>query len=205
MRQDGSEAAGMKRLMNSLSAPFCLAVGLLVAGCQEPGNDRASSGNAESGAVAFRAVGVRNTFTPGGEGMPDMSGVYCSGQPTPDQFRALAESGVRRVISLRKASENGAGFEEDLATSAGIEFVRMPIDGKTDITVDNAKQLAELVADGSKPVVVACGSSNRVGALFALKAHFVDGLPADKAMQFGRDCGMTRLEPVVQQLLSGPR
>ena len=50
-------------------------------------------------------------------------------------------------------------------------------------------------------VLFSCGSSNRVGALFALKARLLDGKSPDEAIAIGEACGMTRLEPVVRQAL----
>ena len=52
------------------------------------------------------------------------------------------------------------------------------------------------------PVLLHCGSGNRVGALLALAAFHVDGRPADAALQYGLDSGLTRLEPVVRDHLS---
>jgi protein tyrosine phosphatase (PTP) superfamily phosphohydrolase (DUF442 family) len=156
----------------------------LVAACTAPVADPAQ----------FRALGIAHSFT------PDLDGVFCSGQPTEAQFAGLPAAGIRRAVSLCAATEAGAGFEEQQAAAAGVEFLRIPIQGAADVTVERARQLAAAVA-GGEPVLVYCRSSNRVGALLALKAHFVDGLPAAQALQLGRQCGLTRLEPAVRTSL----
>jgi hypothetical protein len=46
-----------------------------------------------------------------------------------------------------------------------------------------------------------CGSGNRIGALFALMAFHLEGESADRALQVGREAGLTRLEPVVRERL----
>ena len=45
-------------------------------------------------------------------------------------------------------------------------------------------------------------SGNRVGALFALRAHWLQGLPAVEALAVGRRYGLTKLEPLVMQILA---
>ena len=46
-----------------------------------------------------------------------------------------------------------------------------------------------------------CGSGNRVGALLALKAFWLDGGSAEEALEVGLAGGVTRLEPTVRELL----
>lgn len=125
------------------------------------------------------------------------------GQLSRKQMEALHTLGYTRFISLRPADEEGAGWEEKFAAEEGLTFERIPVAGGAGVTVDNAKLLADaLPAAGSdEKAVVYCASGNRVGALLALKAHFLDGRPADEALQFGLDAGLTRLEPVVRESL----
>lgn len=128
-------------------------------------------------------------------------GLLCSGQPTPEQFPKLKQAGIDRVISLRAENESGTGWEERGAPLAGLEFVRFVIEGAEDLTPEKAKEFANLLGDGSR-TLVACGSSNRVGALFAMKARFVDGKTADEALAIGKACGLSKLEPAVKEALS---
>ncbi len=149
---------------------------------------------AEPAPQQFLSLGIANSFAPG-------NGVFCSGQPTEEQFAKLADAGIVRVISLRAAEEKGSGWEEAKARELGIGFVRIPVAGEAGITVDNAQALARQLAAAPGPVLVSCASSNRVGALFALKAHYVDGKPADEALAFGRSCGLVKAEPTVAKIL----
>jgi len=125
-----------------------------------------------------------------------LPGVLAAGQLTPEQMTALHEAGYRSFISLRVADERGAGWEEEYSETNGIHFVRMPIAGKAGIDEAHARELGTLMDAETKPMVVYCGSSNRVGALFGLKAHFVDGTPAEEALALGMASGVTSLEPV---------
>ncbi len=125
-----------------------------------------------------------------------------AGQPTPEQFEQLAKLGVRRMICLRPATEPGSGWEERKASELGVTFVRLPIAGSDDVTVDNAKQLAAVMARLAGAVtMVCCANSNRVGALIALKAFHVDGKTAAEALAIGKACGLRGLERRVMQQL----
>lgn len=127
--------------------------------------------------------------------------LMCSGQPTPEQFPKLAAAGVRRIVCLRKATESGTGWEEKQAPHDGIEFVRFVVEGPKDLTEEKAREFAALV-DGDTPTLVACGSSNRVGAMMALKAKFVDGKSKDEALAIGKANGLKAMEPAVVEALS---
>ena len=146
-------------------------------------------------AEAIAALKVAN-FSKGPE-----ESLMCSGQPTPEQFQKFAAAGVQRVVCLRKKTESGTGWEEDLAPHSGIEFVRFVVEGPKDLTEAKAREFATLVDSGA-PTLVACGSSNRVGAMMALKAKFVDGKSKEEALAIGKAHGLKALEPAVTEALS---
>lgn len=141
----------------------------------------------------FLALGIANAA------VAPMPQVFCSGQATAEQFAKLPGVGITRVVSLRPASEPGTGWEEAKAKELGIEFVRLPITGADDLTDANVDALSRALA-AQGPTLVACGSSNRVGALLALKARR-DGSTPEQALQIGKQCGLNKLEPVVKQKL----
>ncbi|GAB4140305.1 MAG: sulfur transferase domain-containing protein [Planctomycetota bacterium] len=131
--------------------------------------------------------------------LPD---IWSSGQPTQEQFDQLPAMGIHRVIQLRPASENGTGWEEERARTSGIEFVRIPVAGAEGLTRANVDQLAAALKKPTKGgTLVCCASGNRVGALLALKARWVDGATAEAALELGRAAGVTKLEPKLQELL----
>lgn len=129
-----------------------------------------------------------------------------SGQPSEEQFAKLAAAGYTHVISLRPASEDGTGWEEARAQELGIRFVRLPVAGNEDLTEANARALDEALKKGAgAPTLVYCTSGNRVGGLYALKAHFVDGLAPEAALARGKNAGLTKAEPAVRAALGLPR
>ncbi len=132
-----------------------------------------------------------------------LEGVLTGGQPTAEQLAAAAGAGYRTVVNLRTPGELSSWDEASKAAELGLRYVAIPIAGADDLTADNARKLAELVDDPQAlPVMVHCASGNRVGALFAVKAFHVDGEDAERALEIGREAGVTRLEDAVKGQLS---
>ncbi|MDX1645466.1 MAG: sulfur transferase domain-containing protein [Thermoanaerobaculia bacterium] len=127
-------------------------------------------------------------------------GVLAGGQPSAEQLEALRAAGYRAVLNLRTEREEGPG--QETAEAVGLEFERLPIDGSAGLDEANARRFAELLDAMERPLVVHCGSGNRVGALFALKAYYVDGQDAEAALETGRRAGLTGLEEAVRRQLS---
>ena len=176
--------------------PLAAASLLLLAGCSQPAPAPTATAQAPTiGSLFTPALGLLNEARPA-------PGLITSGQPTEAQFAGLPAAGVATVIHLRPTTEKGTGWEEAKANDLGLAFVRLPIDGAKDVTEANARKLAELLADAKGPVLLSCGSSNRCGALLALKARFVDGKSKDEALAFGRSGGLKALEPTVAGLLA---
>lgn len=153
----------------------------------------------ESGAPAGEAIAIRNAKTPA-------EGILAGGQPTVEQFEQAARAGYRTVVNLRAPGEQGSWDEAAKAAELGVRYVAIPIAGPDGLTADNARKLAEVVDDPEAlPAMVHCASGNRVGALFALKAHHVDGESADSALAIGREAGLTSLEDAVKERLAPTR
>ena len=164
---------------------------LLVGACSSSSEPNAAP---TSTARAFADLHLRNFSMP----RPNL---LAAGQPTQEQFAQLAKLGVH-VICLRLPDEVDTGWEEQRAKELGAHFTRLPIDGQKGLTVDNAQKLAQAMAtaDGG-PTLVCCGSSNRVGALLAMKAFHIDKEPAADALALGKAAGLKALDPQVQEKL----
>jgi len=83
-----------------------------------------------------------------------------------------------------------------------LSFVRIPVASASDLNRDNAGILDAALTGGTGKAVVYCKSGNRVGALLALKAFWIDGVGAEEAMAFGRQAGVTGLEPAVEKIMT---
>ena len=135
-----------------------------------------------------------------GSPAPDL---ITGGQPTADDFKAMAAAGLKHVINLRPATED-AGFDEAaLVSQLGMHYTLIPVAGAGDLTEDNARKLdAAMSATAGQPTLVHCASSNRVGGLLAVRAARVQGKSNEDALAFGRAGGLTKMEPQVAQILA---
>ena len=129
--------------------------------------------------------------------------LYTAGQPSKEQLVKLPEEGFKRIIDLRPATED-RGFDEPSITAAiGLEYLSLPIAKEADLTLANVRAFDQWLADPAQAMtLIHCGSSNRVGALLALRAGWLQGASAQAALDTGRAAGLTSLEPAVRSSLA---
>jgi protein tyrosine phosphatase (PTP) superfamily phosphohydrolase (DUF442 family) len=185
------------------------AVSVLVAcGGPAPQSEEPSDGAAQNPSLTaappaslgeIQALGLDNAANPA-------PGLITAAQVSRDQFDALVDMGYQRFISLRVPSEDGAGWEEAHVAGSDVSFARIPVSGATGLTRENVETLDRLLDESADDgTVLYCASSNRVGALLALRAYWLDGAEADQALELGRRAGMTSLEARVGELMAQPR
>lgn len=135
-----------------------------------------------------------------GEVVP-VDGITSAGQPNEAALAVFAESGYAVVIDMRGADEDrGMKNFQGAVESTGMEYVAFPVVGEEAINFDTARQLDELLQGIDGPVLLHCASGNRVGAVLALRESLA-GADDESAIEFGKDAGLTRLEPVVRKAL----
>lgn len=130
--------------------------------------------------------------------------LHASGQPSAAQIARLPSAGITTLIDLRPQQETPDMDEATLAREAGLKYRVLPISGAADLTHENVLQFDRLLGEsdaGRENVLMYCASSNRVGALMALRARWVQGRSVEEAMAIGRAAGMTGLGAEVQKLL----
>ena len=98
-----------------------------------------------------------------------LENVTTSGQPDTESLKALAESGYTAVIDLRGAQEDRGISEQSTVEDLGMTYLSLPVSGASDVTFENAEALNRLLSEIEGPILLHCGSSNRVGALLALR------------------------------------
>lgn len=128
-------------------------------------------------------------------------GIITSGQPEADHLKALATLGYTAVIDMRTDSENRGFDEKAQLEELGMDYVLLPVSGRDGINFDNARALDRILSDhAGQKVLVHCGSSNRVGAIFALRASLA-GDSDTEALEIGRSAGLKSLESAVVEEL----
>lgn len=153
-------------------------------------------------AAACLAVMLAVPMTAYAGGHPDGStlaalrahlGIFNFGQVSSTYYRGgelkghdaadLAALGIKTVIDLRGDDYDPA--EQQLVSSAGLKYVRMPM---TTHTVPTARQIADFLAlvtdPASEPVYVHCVEGrHRTGVMTAVYRMAVDGWTADRAFK----------------------
>ncbi len=137
-----------------------------------------------------------------------VAGVHSGGRITADDLPALRAASIRHVINLAPASETPGFDEADAVRAAGMRYDALPIAGAGDLDRDAVVAFDRLLQAADAPTLVHCGSGNRVGALVALRAAWLQGADAESAVEEGRRWGLTGLEGEVRQRIarehSGP-
>ena len=152
------------------------------------------------GATLFSLVAT-STFVSAGESdwnyrFEPAAGITAAGQPSEAGLKELADDGYAAVIDLRTAGEDRGLDEETAVEELGMDYVSLPIAGSRGINFENAKKLDQILNNYDGPVIIHCASSNRVGALLAMREK-LNGAGDEDALAFGKAAGMTNLESTV--------
>jgi len=135
------------------------------------------------------------------EDIRPVDGLTSSGQPDADEFALFAEAGYVAVVDLRGEAEDRGLDEPAVLEAMGLQYVSLPLSSPDAISFESAARLDEILAGYDGPVLLHCGSGNRVGALLALRES-QNGASDEAALTYGRSAGMTGLEPVVRSRLA---
>jgi uncharacterized protein (TIGR01244 family) len=130
-----------------------------------------------------------------------LEGITTAGQPSEAALSAAAKAGYKTVIDLRAPAEDRGLDEKKAVEALGMSYVNLPVAGAEGVTYENAEALDKLLADLPKPVLLHCSSSNRVGALLALRAK-ENGADDQAALDLGVSSGLAGLKPVVEKKLA---
>ena len=156
------------------------------------------SGRDASVQVRTPLVAIPNARVP-------MDGLLSGGQPTPSQIESAARGGFRTVINLRTDQEPGFEWEREAVEKAGMRYIQIPV-GAEGLARENVERidaaLAKALSEG--PVLLHCGSGNRIGAVLALREAWLGGKPSEEALNYGLASGLTRLEGKVREILDLP-
>lgn len=130
------------------------------------------------------------------------AGIYTSGRISQDDIAKLEAAGIHHVIDLSQDNETPDFDEAAAVQAAGIGYDNLPIAGPDALTRANVEAFDRLLADAQGPVLVHCASSNRVGAMAALRAAWIEGVPVEEAIAAGRAWGLRSLEGAVRERLA---
>ena len=118
---------------------------------------------------------------------------YRGAQPQGHDYADLAALGVKTVIDL--TDDDGEASEPSMVKSAGMQSIKIPMNGHVPPTSAQLAQFMKIVNDpASQPVYVHCvGGKHRTGVMTATYRMVHDGWTSDKAFaemkqyKFGMD------------------
>ena len=116
--------------------------------------------------------------------------VYLTGQPSPDDLKEAQAKGVKTVISLRESGETDwdeAARVKDL----GMQYLHIPFKSPETLKDEVFDKVRQTLNDSSRhPVLVHCGSANRVGAVWLVHRVLDGGLTYDAALAEAKKIGL---------------
>lgn len=128
-------------------------------------------------------------------------GIVSAGRLLPGDVARLRAAGIRHVIDLTPDAET-PGFDAAAAVHAGgLGYDNLPLQGPPDLTRANVLAFDAMVRNAPRPLLVHCASGNRVGAMAALRAAWVQGATPADAIAVGRAWGLSGLEDAVRERL----
>ena len=124
------------------------------------------------------------------------------GQPTEDALVELKNRGFKTILTTRGEGEL-QWDEKTKVEELGMTFASVPMNHPVEeITDDQVARFAELMENGERPIVLHCGSGNRVAGLWAVWLVEVEGMEPGPALELAEKAGMTGVRPVVEKRLA---
>lgn len=124
--------------------------------------------------------------------------------PEVDDLQRLAAAGVKAVVNLRQAGEQGEKLspraEAEKAHASGLEYLHYPI-SPADLTAATAKDFADKLGRLPGPVAIHCASGRRAGLMGLASWAQRTGGDAAKAAERGRQSGLQISEVDLSPLL----
>jgi uncharacterized protein (TIGR01244 family) len=118
--------------------------------------------------------------------------IACGGAVDPTALGALKQDGFVSVINLRLATEDGANVEQERAAAiaAGLKYIHLPFNAASPDPKVVESFLAAVADKSNQPVLIHCGSANRVGGVWMIKRVLQDGWAIDRAREEAQTIGL---------------
>lgn len=154
-------------------------------------------------ALVLTGAGCASSVTPAdvpvvSGAVSPMPGVISAGRLASGDIVRVRDAGIRQVVDLTLDVETPDFDEAAAVRAAGLVYSNLPLRGAVDLTRENVLAFDALLRGAKRPVLVHCASGNRVGAIAALRAAWVDGKPVDEAVAIGKAWGLKGLEAAVR-------
>jgi uncharacterized protein (TIGR01244 family) len=115
-----------------------------------------------------------------------------AGQPKDEAWQKLSAQGFKAVLNLRTDKEGvDLNKERELIEKAGMRYINVPVTG-SDPKPEQAEAFMKVMQDAKNhPLLIHCGSANRVGAFFMIYRVVEQGWAEEKALEEAKQIGLT--------------
>lgn len=159
-------------MKNNLLYPIIIAMACLMGGCSTT-NEAPS----ESASQVIRNLN-------------QIDDIYLAGQPQPEYFAQAEKQGLATVICLRDESEI-TGFDEGkIVDERGMTYVNIPFQGPEELTDSVFDEVRQQLVSADRPILIHCGSANRVAAVWIPFRVLDEGLAWEEALAEAKSIGL---------------
>ena len=119
-----------------------------------------------------------------------LADVYLAGQPSADDLAEAKRMGIKTVINLRPEVEQKSFDERKAVEGAGLAYVLIPFAGADDVTDAVFDEARKQLKAAQRPILLHCGSANRVGAVWLPYRVLDAGQTVEAALAEARTIGL---------------
>jgi uncharacterized protein (TIGR01244 family) len=119
-----------------------------------------------------------------------LADVYLAGQPSPEDLAEAKKLGIKTVINLRPDAENKAFNEREAVEAAGLAYVHIPFAGPDEATDAVFGEARKQLKAAERPILLHCGTANRVGAVWLPYRVLDNGIAYDAALAEAKTIGL---------------
>jgi uncharacterized protein (TIGR01244 family) len=124
----------------------------------------------------------------------ELEGALLASQPSAADLGLARERGVRTVITLRREDESIGYDERAEAQRLGVAWVSLPWAAPEELTDELFGEARRLLRETGRPLLLHCGSGNRVAAVWLPWRVLDDGVPLESALAEARAIGLASPE-----------
>jgi uncharacterized protein (TIGR01244 family) len=116
--------------------------------------------------------------------------IWLAGQPAPEDLAVAKAEGVQTVVNLRQDGEIDWD-EAAAAQQVGLDYQPIPFRGAANLTDEIFDQVRQILAQSSQnPMLLHCGTANRVGAVWLPYRVLDQGVALEQAVEEARQIGL---------------
>ncbi|MCZ6677451.1 MAG: protein tyrosine phosphatase family protein [Candidatus Poribacteria bacterium] len=178
----------MKRSFVNFAVVSLVMVGFLITGCTNKTNSTEKT-------EAIRSIAALETVTLGNTpNVHKFGNIYFAGQPSNADFAEVKKAGVKTVINLRMPKE--LSFDEKrVVEDLGMSYHNIGFRAPDTLTDQRFGELRSLLSESeNQPILLHCGSANRVGAIWLAYRVLEGGLSDEAALAEAKTIGLRSKE-----------